>query len=200
MPIIVEKDDPDLFRLVTDANLLRQYDYLRQCVAIALKNPKTPISHRVIKDLNHHAVVNLCQHPGEYRACPISITNTPHVPPDHPKVNGLMDDFMHYLGEHWADRSELHLSAYVLWRLNWIHPFEEGNGRTARATSYHVLCVKYGMWLPGANTIPMQIRVNRTPYYAALRAADIAYDKGEIDVSALEDYLEELLRKQLGEA
>jgi hypothetical protein len=28
------------------------------------------------------------------------------------------------------------LAAYGLWRLNWIHPFVEGNGRTARAVCY----------------------------------------------------------------
>ncbi|MEX1365172.1 MAG: Fic family protein [Nannocystaceae bacterium] len=26
---------------------------------------------------------------------------------------------------------------YTLWRLNWIHPFVEGNGRTARAACYY---------------------------------------------------------------
>ncbi|MBL8221394.1 MAG: Fic family protein, partial [Bryobacterales bacterium] len=28
----------------------------------------------------------------------------------------------------------------VMWRLNWIHPFFGGNGRTARSASYLVLC------------------------------------------------------------
>jgi hypothetical protein len=35
-----------------------------------------------------------------------------------------------------ADATAIHLAAYLMWRLNWIHPFADGNGRTARMTSY----------------------------------------------------------------
>jgi Fic family protein len=38
-----------------------------------------------------------------------------------------------YVNDRWAEASAVHLCAYVLWRLNWIHPFGDGNGRTARA-------------------------------------------------------------------
>jgi len=62
----------------------------------------------------------------------------------------------------------------ALWRLNWIHPFIEGNGRTARAACYYLLCVKHGAILPGRKIVPERIRENREPYYAALKSADTA--------------------------
>jgi Fic family protein len=91
------------------------------------------------------------------------------------------------------------LAAYALWRLNWIHPFVEGNGRTARAACYYLICLKHGMLLPGKKIVPERIRENRDPYYAALEAADHAWDAGKLDVSVMAKYLEELLKGQLTE-
>jgi Fic family protein len=92
----------------------------------------------------------------------------------------------------------LHLAAYVMWRINWIHPFDDGNGRTARAASYLVLCVKLGYRLPGKRSLLDLIVDNKQPYYAALEAADAARaDNNRIDVSALEGLLERLLAAHL---
>jgi Fic family protein len=106
-----------------------------------------------------------------------------------------------YVNSHWA-KSALHLSAYVMWRLNWIHPFAGGNGRTSRAASYLVLCVLLGERLigerlKGAVTIPEYIERDRQPYYEALDAADLAWSKGVIDVSVMEKLLDNLLAAQL---
>ena len=55
-----------------------------------------------------------------------------------------MDDFVNTVNRAWEKADELTLGAYVLWRLNHIHPFINGNGRTARAASYFVICLKLG--------------------------------------------------------
>jgi Fic family protein len=89
------------------------------------------------------------------------------------------------------------LPAYALWRLNWIHPFVEGNGRTARAACYYLICLRHGQLLPGEKIVPERIREDRTPYYAALRAADQAWADGHFNVSELTTYLGELLKAQL---
>ena len=200
MRVIKEKDDPAFFRFVTDGNLLRQYDFLQTHVEIALREPDYVISHDVVRQLNNYAVVHISNTPGKYRERPVFIENTQHIPPEHGKVQGFMEECLHYIAKNWKTHSALHLAAYALWRLNWIHPFMEGNGRTARATCYLILCVKHSLWLPGTNTVLKQIRDDRTPYYAALREADRAYDPRDarIDVSRLETYLEALLTKQLG--
>ncbi len=80
-----------------------------------------------------------------------------------------------------------------------VHPFIEGNGRTARAACYYLICMKQGKILGGKKTVPELIRENRGPYIAGLRAADEAYEKGQYDVTDLAKYLEDLLKKQVGE-
>ncbi len=81
--------------------------------------------------------------------------------------------------------------------MNWIHPFVEGNGRTARAACYYLICLKHGKLLPGTKIVPERIRENRRPYYEALEAADRAWNDGRLDVSAMAKYLEELMRANL---
>jgi len=80
-----------------------------------------------------------------------------------------------------------------------VHPFVEGNGRTARAVCYYLLSVRSGLLLPGTKIVPERIREQRNPYYAVLRAADHAWNQGGLDFSALEGYLAELLQAQLSE-
>jgi Fic family protein len=101
------------------------------------------------------------------------------------------------VNDKWSEATALHLSAYVMWRLNWIHPFDDGNGRTSRAVSYLVLCMKLGYPLPGTNTIPDQIAGNKKPYYEALEAADAAWKANLLDVSQLERLLGDYLSAQL---
>jgi Fic family protein len=84
-----------------------------------------------------------------------------------------------------------------MWRMNWIHPFFGGNGRSARAISYLVLCARLGFVLPGEKTIPEFIAEERTPYYRALRDADAAWNEGRLDVSRMESLMSSLLAKQL---
>jgi Fic family protein len=84
-----------------------------------------------------------------------------------------------------------------MWRMNWVHPFYGGNGRTARAISYLALCVRLGFILPGEKTIPELIAEDKAPYYAALRSADSAWDSGKLDVSEMETLVARLLAAQL---
>jgi Fic family protein len=103
-----------------------------------------------------------------------------------------------YVNENWTGRTALHLAAYVLWRLNWIHPFADGNGRTSRAISYVVMSIKLDSILPGTPTIPEQIAADKGPYYDALEAADAVWqEKTAVDVSLLESMLERMLARQL---
>lgn len=104
-----------------------------------------------------------------------------------------------YVQSYWSSRTPIHLAAYVMWRLNWIHPFVDGNGRTSRIASYFVLCAKLGYRLPGTKTIPERIAENKKPYYSALEAADRAWAENRLDVSAMEQLLQEHLEAQLAD-
>ncbi len=134
---------------------------------------------------------------GTYRNTPVEIGQSSHVPPEHffvpEKVNALCD----YVNKNWDTKSAIHLAAYVLWRLNWIHPFADGNGRTSRAVMYVILNIRLDALLAGAPTIPDQIASDKAPYYSALEAADEAWKSQLVDLSVMEDLLESMLAKQL---
>jgi len=193
------RDDPALFDNVEDKNLLRQYDLLLNCVEVGLAKGIEAFDKYTLWSLNAAAVANIAQFGGRFREEPIYVGD--HIPPRAEAVPGLVDRFFSMIHENWTTIDHpTWLAAYALWRLNWIHPFVEGNGRTARAACYYLLCLKQGRLLPGSRIVPERIRDNRGRYYAALAAADKAWDAGQFDVGELAGYLSDLLAAQLGEA
>ena len=192
-------DDPALYENVQEKNLLRQYDLLLNCIEIGLSKGIESFDKYTLWSLNAAAVANIAQFGGRFRAEPIYVGN--HVPPHYREVPELMDRFFSMIHENWTIINHpTHLAAYALWRMNWIHPFVEGNGRTARAACYYLLCMCQGRLLPGRKIVPERIRENRQPYYQALRAADRAWENGHFDVSQLAAYLSDLLKDQLTDA
>lgn len=155
-------------------------------------------SEMMVKELHRVAMHQLLKTPGEYRQGPVHITNSPHVPPAWFEVQGHMAGMVEYVNRVWNEADLVHLSAYVLWRLNWIHPFPNGNGRTSRATAYMVMNVKHGQLLPSKNSIIQQIVNDRDPYYAALRYADDEMKNSANVVAALKP-MEQLLGLMLKE-
>lgn len=178
---------------------MRQYDLLSNCVEIGLEKGIEAFDKYTLWALNQTAVTNIAQFGGRYREQPIYVGN--HIPPHFDRVPHLMDQFISVVHENWTiiDHPTT-LAAYALWRMNWIHPFVEGNGRTARAACYYLICLKHGALLPGKKIVPERIRENRAPYYAALQAADRAWAEGHFDVSELAGYLQSLLKDQLIDA
>jgi Fic family protein len=195
---IREKDDPAFYARIQEQNLLRQYDLLTNCIEIGIKKGIEAFDKYTLWALNYAAVANIAQFGGRFREQPIYVGN--HIPPHFDRVPHLMDQFFSVIHENWEllDHPTL-LAAYALWRLNWIHPFVEGNGRTARAACYYLLCIRYGGMLPGNKIVPERIRENREPYYAALREADQHWAEGHFNVSVLAEYLQELLKQQLAD-
>jgi Fic family protein len=193
--IVLEGDDRQLYKLVHEKNLFRQYDLLTNCIEIGLKQGHTGFDKYTVWALNHVAVANISQFGGRFREEPIYVGD--HLPPHFKEVPKLMDRFISTIHENWFNWTATEIAAYGLWRLNWIHPFIEGNGRTARATSYYLLCSRFGGLLPGQKIVPERIRENRQGYVEGLRDADRAWHEGNLDFSVLEGYLAQLLEAQL---
>jgi Fic family protein len=172
---------------------------LLNCIEIGLAKGIESFDKYTLWSLNAAAVANIAQFGGRYREEPIYVGN--HLPPHFKDVGNEMDRFFSIIHENWGilDHPTI-LPAYALWRLNWIHPFVEGNGRTARAACYYLLCMRQGRLLPGKKIVPERIRENREPYYAALRDADQHWNDGHFDVSTLAQYLADLLTGQLTDA
>lgn len=69
---------------------------------------------------------------GEYRKGQVFITGTEYVPPAAEEVPERMATFVAELAEKQGSLHSIELAAYAHRRLVDIHPFQDGNGRTAR--------------------------------------------------------------------
>ncbi len=178
-------------------NGLRQYDAGIKFIQTALDRGAFKLRPSLILTLHREALAGVSSYAGNYRPAGVEIRGSKHQPPSAHLVPELVEDLCDYVNEHSKTATPIHLASYVMWRLNWIHPFADGNGRTSRITSYVVLSIQAGYVLPGTPTIPDQIVDNRIPYFDALDAADAAYSKGGLDVSKMEELIASLLANQL---
>lgn len=190
--------DPDEKARQEARNGLRQFDSAIEQIEYWLQ-PERPFKLRpsAIISLNRLALEGLSGLAGSFRPAGIAIKGSKHTPPPAHLVPELVEDLCDYVNANWS-RSPIHLASYILWRLNWIHAFVDGNGRTSRVTSFVVLCVRLGYRVPGSPTIPELISRDKKPYYGALELADAIYEKEKkIDVTAMEELVNSLLAIQL---
>ncbi|MEK6949386.1 MAG: Fic family protein, partial [Nanoarchaeota archaeon] len=93
------------------------------------------------------------------------IQGSTHVPPSHSEVKKHLLNFFKWYS---TNKNKLHpfeLAALVHAKLAWIHPFEDGNGRTARTVMNFILMKKrFPMFF-----IPFE---KREEYYKSLDSAD----------------------------
>lgn len=179
-------------------NGLIQFDLACQMIMDAVeKGDSWKLRPSSILALHRAALEGISSYAGNFRPSGVAIQGSNHQPVDAYRVPELIEDMCDYVNAHWNDRTAIHLASYIMWRLNWIHPFSDGNGRTSRMVSYLVLCAKLGLLLPGRNTIPDQIVDNRKPYFDALESADKNEASGVIDLSRMEELIEGMLAAQL---
>ena len=173
----------------------RQYDFLNSIVVASLEMRRPFLSQHIIRAFNFQAITCLHAYAGEYRPCAVNVGV--HVPPEYYRVPSLMEDFVNEVNRHWQDLDPVVLASFVLWKLNYIHPFINGNGRTARAACYYVLCLKLGGLLAGNVTLPELLRRERARYVEALVKVDQSFVGGVVDLKPLHDLVSELLDEQL---
>lgn len=199
MALFQETIKPDAFRVLSGRNFLRQHQYLKDITElISFNTPAVKLTGEIIRSTNFHLTAGLCDNPGQYRWEPVFINGSKHQPPDHVDISSHIGDLCVFIKDFWDDFDAFDLAAYALWRITWVHPFEDGNGRTANAIAYYILCRKFGYWLPGEKTIPTYWRQNKdNRYYNALADADsreIDHPDSTIELSNL---LKRALNNQL---
>lgn len=137
---------------------------------------------------------------GRYRRGEVAVGD--HRPPPYIEVEGHMASFFQYLRENWETKDMIQLAAFVLWRLLWIHPFSDGNGRSSRLSAYFVMCLKHGRSIPGQNTVLTQMVNGRAGYCDCLRECDLRYGQsGDVDYATvpLVNMISGMLIKQLSD-
>lgn len=179
-------------------NGLKQYDAGIQVIHQALERGKFKLRLSLVMSLHREALDGLSAYAGSFRPANVEISGSKHAPMGAHMVAEAIEEMCDYVNDNWENRTAIHLASYIMWRLNWIHPFADGNGRTSRILSFVILSIKTGHELLGAPSIPEQIVENRNPYFEALDAADLVFkNDGEIDVRKMEDLLSGMLAKQL---
>jgi hypothetical protein len=95
-------------------------------------------------------------------------------------------------------------AAYVAWRLPWIHPYRDGNGRTSRAAAYAILLAGLPELRAARRpTVPERIERTHAEYIGLLNPAhDEAWRceagyRETVDLGPLERYLWRLVEDQL---
>jgi hypothetical protein len=68
--LVLEEENRELYDRITEANLIRQYDLLTNCVEIGLSQGARVFDKYMLWDLNHVAVANISQFGGGFVRSP----------------------------------------------------------------------------------------------------------------------------------
>ena len=135
------------------------------------KEKRHTFSEQLIRTLHQLVVLDTEKEwAGKYRTSGVLITGTDHKPPEALEVVGLMGDLIDWMRKEQTKLSPIELSALLHHRLVHIHPFFDGNGRTARL-AMNVFLLQNGY------PLVIILKNDRKKYYRVLALAD----KGEYE-------------------
>jgi len=126
---------------------------------------------------------------GRYRQLPVMISGSRQIPPQPWQINKLMEDYFLFYQQNSAELHPIILSAELHEQLATIHPFIDGNGRTARLVM-NLILLKSGY--PIANI--SGDTSSRLAYYGALDKCNIEQDKAEFYGLIIGDVIHSLKR------
>lgn len=120
----ISPEGRDLREIHEVENTKKAYDFM--------KKYKKEVNSGFIKKIHSHLTYNILgENSGEYRKIQVYMEGSKHLPARASKVNNEMNSLMRWMKNHQKLHSVV-LAAYVHHFLIAIHPFIDGNGRTAR--------------------------------------------------------------------
>ena len=134
-------------------------------------NSYDPFSQRSYLEAHKVLMEGLIESPGKYRTRGVGIVTgekITHMAPPAEKVPYLMKDLFNYLEN--SEELELIKSCVFHYEMEFIHPFEDGNGRMGRLWQALILMQEY----PVFEYIPFESLISSTQseYYSALSESD----------------------------
>lgn len=92
--------------------------------------------------------------------------NPDYIPPEYSDVPGLLDELIEYVNT--TDDHPLIVAAVVHYQLVTIHPFEDGNGRTARLLSGYIMDLN-GYGFNGVGSLEEYFAYDVDEYYDSIQ-------------------------------
>ena len=92
--------------------------------------------------------------------------NPDYIPPEYSEVSELLDELVNYVNT--TDDHPLIVAAVVHYQLVTIHPFEDGNGRTARLLSGYILDLN-GYGFNGVGSLEEYFAYDIEEYYESIQ-------------------------------
>jgi len=141
------------------------------------------ISKAIISELHKITVHKLQEEgdktPGQYRKDEVYIAGSSHKPPEAIQIESYMEELIDFINKTDEPKYDLLKTAITHHRFAWIHPFNNGNGRTVRLLTYAML-IKQGFNVKNGRILnPTAIFcIDRDNYYKMLSQADKGTRKG----------------------
>jgi Fic family protein len=156
-------------------NIRKAIEFIEDVVSGSDPRPITPL---LIREIQKIIVDGLkrdgSKTPGTWRAEQVKISNSPHQPPEHIEISALIRELCDYIENDDEGKLDIIKIATAHHRFAAIHPFDNGNGRTARMLTYAML-VKAKFIDKTKRTVlnPSAIFcIDRQRYYDMLAGAD----------------------------
>ncbi len=142
------------------------YEALEYLFDLIERGKKHTVSEVLIRNL-HQLIVQETEKEwaGKYRNSDVIIGGADHTPPDTTEVPSLMRGMLDWLKENRRKMHSIELAALLHHKLIFIHPFFDGNGRTARI-SMNLLLMQKGY------PMVVLLKTDRKKYYRFLDRAD----------------------------
>jgi excisionase family DNA binding protein len=150
---------------------------------------RAPVTEETIRKVHRLLLEGILEEPGEYRTGMIAVPGASFTPPRSAEIPRLLRELVDWLEDNPWEYSPVELAARFMHRLLTIHPFHDGNGRTAR------ILMNLALLRNGYPTLTNISYRDRKRYLAALGEADL--DNPEPLVNFVAMSVEEALTKYL---
>lgn len=138
-------------------------DYL---YGLAVKEKNDVITEKLIRSVNQIVLKNTDDEwSGRYRNSSVVISGSEHKPPEAMTVPGLMEDLTRWIKKNYKSYAVVDLAGIIHHKIVYIHPFFDGNGRTARLIMNIVL-------MQAGYPLAVVLKNDRKKYYNVLSKAD----------------------------
>jgi Fic family protein len=97
-----------------------------------LADAKSELTEDAVLQVHRLMMSNIAEDAGRYRTVGVRITGASFVPPPSSEVRPRINELLKWLRENPDELTPIELAAVFHHRFVQIHPFSEGNGRTAR--------------------------------------------------------------------